>query len=129
MKIMLSNDDGIKAEGLNILYESLGEVAEIFVIAPDKEMSGTGSSITTKRPLKPTEIKKNFVAVNGTPVDCVHLGLHQLCPFKPDLLISGIRSALFRYSWCCNGRQRPFNSFHCSFSSCFHNGNSSWSFL
>ena len=90
MKIMLSNDDGIKAEGLNILYESLGEVAEIFVIAPDKEMSGAGSSITTKRPLKPTEIKKNFVAVNGTPVDCVHLGLHQLCPFKPDLLISGI---------------------------------------
>ena len=90
MKIMLSNDDGIKAEGLNILYENLREVAEIFVIAPDKEMSGAGSSITTKRPLKPTEIKKNFVAVNGTPVDCVHLGLHQLCPFKPDLLISGI---------------------------------------
>ena len=90
MKIMLSNDDGIEAEGLNTLYEGLKDIADIFVIAPQKEMSGSGSSITTKRPLKTEEIRKNFIAVNGTPVDCVHLGLHQLCPFKPDILLSGI---------------------------------------
>ena len=69
MKIMLSNDDGIKAEGLNILYESLVEVAEIFVIAPDKEMSGTGSSITTKKPLKPKIQSKLMGEVQYTIVD------------------------------------------------------------
>ncbi len=87
---MLSNDDGIEAEGINVLYNYLIEKHEVFVIAPEREMSGSGSSITTKRPLFPKEIKENFVAVNGTPVDCVHLGLHELCPFKPDLLLSGI---------------------------------------
>ena len=90
MKIMLTNDDGIESEGINTLYKSLEDIAEIFVIAPEKEMSGKSSSITTKRPLKPREIKDNFIAVNGTPVDCVYLGLHQLCPFKPDILLSGI---------------------------------------
>ena len=90
MKIMLTNDDGIESEGLNILYESLIDIAEVYVIAPEKEMSGTGSSITTKRPLKSRKLRNNFIAVNGTPVDCVHLGLHQLCPYKPDILLSGI---------------------------------------
>ena len=90
MKIMLCNDDGIEAEGINVLYNCLAEKHEVFVIAPEREMSGSGASITTKRPLSPKKIKENFVAVNGTPVDCVHLGLHELCPFKPDLLLSGI---------------------------------------
>ena len=90
MKILLTNDDGIDAEGINVLYQFLKENHEIFVIAPKKEMSGAGSSITTKRPLSPKKIKENFIAVDGTPVDCVHLGLHELCPFRPDLLISGI---------------------------------------
>ena len=90
MKIMLCNDDGIHAEGINVLYDLLGKENEVFVIAPEEEKSGAGSSITTKRPLIPNKIKENFIAINGTPVDCVHLGLHQLCPFKPDLLLSGI---------------------------------------
>ena len=90
MKILLTNDDGIEAEGINVLYQSLKENHEIFVIAPKEEMSGAGSSITTKRPLSPKKIKENYIAVDGTPVDCVHLGLHELCPFRPDLLISGI---------------------------------------
>ena len=90
MKIMLVNDDGIQAEGINTLYDHLKEVSEVFVIAPEEEMSGSGSSISTRKPLEVKEIRSNFVAVNGTPVDCVHLGLHELCPFKPDLLLSGI---------------------------------------
>ena len=90
MKIMLCNDDGIHAEGINVLHEQLIKEHEVFVIAPEKEMSGAGSSITTKRPLFPIKIKENFIAINGTPVDCVHLGLNQLCPFEPDLLLSGI---------------------------------------
>ena len=87
---MLCNDDGIHAEGINVLHSLLVKQHEVFVIAPEEEKSGAGSSITTKRPLIPNKIKENFIAINGTPVDCVHLGLHQLCPFKPDLLLSGI---------------------------------------
>ena len=90
MKILLSNDDGIYAEGINTLYSFLKEEHEVFVIAPDQERSGAGSSITTKKPLKIQKIKENFISVTGTPVDCVHLGIHEICPFKPDLLISGI---------------------------------------
>ena len=90
MKIMLCNDDGIHAEGINVLHSLLVKQHEVFVIAPEEEKSGAGSSITTKRPLIPNKIKENFIAFNGTPVDCVHLGLHQLCPFKPDVLLSGI---------------------------------------
>jgi len=90
MKIMLCNDDGINAEGINVLHNQLIKEHEVCVIAPEKEMSGAGSSITTKRPLFPIKIKENFIAINGTPVDCVHLGLNQLCPFEPDLLLSGI---------------------------------------
>ena len=87
---MLCNDDGIHAEGINVLHSLLVKQHEVFVIAPEEEKSGAGSSITTKKPLIPNQIKENFIAINGTPVDCVHLGLHQLCPFKPDLLLSGI---------------------------------------
>ena len=87
---MLCNDDGIHAEGINVLHSLLVKQHEVFVIAPEEEKSGAGSSITTKRPLIPNKIKENFIAINGTPVDCVHLGLHQLCPFKPDVLLSGI---------------------------------------
>ena len=90
MKIMLCNDDGIHAEGINVLHSLLVKQHEVFVIAPEEEKSGAGSSITTKKPLIPNQIKENFIAINGTPVDCVHLGLHQLCPFKPDVLLSGI---------------------------------------
>ena len=90
MKIMLCNDDGIHAEGINVLHSLLVQQQEVFVIAPEEEKSGAGSSITTKKPLIPNQIKENFIAINGTPVDCVHLGLHQLCPFKPDVLLSGI---------------------------------------
>ena len=87
---MLCNDDGIHAEGINVLHDLLVKKHEVFVIAPEEEKSGAGSSITTKKPLIPNQIKENFIDINGTPVDCVHLGLHQLCPFKPDVLLSGI---------------------------------------
>ena len=90
MKILLCNDDGIHAEGINVLHDLLVKEHEVFVVAPKEENSGAGSSITTKRPLLPNKIKENFIAIDGTPVDCVHLGLHQLCPFKPDILLSGI---------------------------------------
>jgi 5'-nucleotidase len=90
IKVLLSNDDGVDAPGISSLYEGLQGVADLFVVAPEVNQSGAGSSITTNRPLKVKEYKEKFLSVNGKPSDCVHLGIHELCPWKPDLVISGI---------------------------------------
>jgi len=97
MRILISNDDGINAKGINQLRKSLEEYAEmeIFVVAPDRERSATGHKITMHRPLR---VKEQFYpganskgwAVDGTPSDCVKLGLEALLPVSPDLVISGI---------------------------------------
>lgn len=89
-KVLISNDDGVDSEGLKILYEHLKRICKVFVIAPSQNQSGAGSSISTKRPLSTFKNSDGFIGVNGTPVDCVHLGLNGLCPFKPDLIVSGI---------------------------------------
>jgi len=95
MRILISNDDGINAEGINQLRKSLEEHAEIFVVAPDRERSATGHKITMHRPLRVKEqvypgTNSKGWAVDGTPSDCVKLGLEALLPGPPDLVISGI---------------------------------------
>jgi len=90
LKILISNDDGVEAAGLEILFNYIKEIAEVFVIAPSENKSGAGSSISTRRGLLAKKNKKGFFYINGTPVDCVHLGLNGLCPFKPDLVLAGI---------------------------------------
>ncbi|WP_066635674.1 5'/3'-nucleotidase SurE [Desulfolucanica intricata] len=94
MRILLSNDDGIHAKGLITLYKELKEVAQVFVVAPDRERSATGHGITVHHPLrvKEIELSDNIIgwAVDGTPADCVKLGLEALLPSPPDLIISGI---------------------------------------
>ncbi len=95
MKILISNDDGIQAEGINELRKSLQEQNEIFVVAPDRERSATGHKITLYRPLRVKEWhypESSAVgwAVDGTPADCVKLGLEALLPSPPDLVIAGI---------------------------------------
>ena len=90
LKVFISNDDGVEAPGINCLYDHLKEIAEVFVVAPEINQSGAGSSLTTNRPMKVKEYKKNFKSLNGRPVDCVHVGIHELCPWKPDLVIAGI---------------------------------------
>jgi len=90
LKILLSNDDGVDAPGIASLYNNLVDIAELFVVAPAINQSGAGCSITTNRPLKVKKFKENFISVNGKPSDCVHLGVHELSPWKPDLIISGI---------------------------------------
>ena len=98
MIILLTNDDGIHAEGIQILGETLmqGEDLEIYIAAPDRERSATGHAITMHRPLRAEEIKffhdsrlKGW-SINGTPADCVKLAIEYLMPRKPDLVISGI---------------------------------------
>ena len=90
MKILISNDDGYEAPGIIALFNSLKDIAEIFVIAPAENMSGAGSSLTANQPIQISEKENGFYAVSGTPVDCVFLGLRELCPFKPDMVVSGI---------------------------------------
>ncbi|NMB41508.1 MAG: 5'/3'-nucleotidase SurE [Firmicutes bacterium] len=98
MIVLLTNDDGIHAEGIQVLGEALlqDENVEIYVVAPDHERSATGHAITMHRPLRAEEVKFFHNAglkgwsVNGTPSDCVKLAVEYLLPQKPDLVISGI---------------------------------------
>jgi len=92
--ILLTNDDGISAEGLRVLAGHLTAVAHVFIVAPERERSAIGHGITMHKPLRvtETEVGENLVglAVNGTPADCVKLALDALVPRPPDLVISGI---------------------------------------
>jgi len=90
MKILLSNDDGYFAEGINVLTEALERVADIVVVAPDKNRSGSSNSLTLNQPLRISELAKNRFKVDGTPSDCVHLALTGYLKEEPDLVISGI---------------------------------------
>jgi 5'-nucleotidase len=90
MRILLSNDDGYFAPGLNILAEHLSSIAEISVVAPERNRSGASNSLTLDRPLTVRKAHNGFLYVNGTPTDCVHLALTGLMSSPPDMVISGI---------------------------------------
>lgn len=98
MELLLSNDDGAHAPGLNALANALQAAGHnIFVIAPDRDRSGASNSLTLDRPLHPITLDNGFIALNGTPTDCVHLGMNAL--FKKDAqdasferVISGINA-------------------------------------
>ena len=90
MKILLSNDDGYFAPGLNILAEHIAKIAEITVVAPERNRSGASNSLTLDRPLSVKKATNGFFYVNGTPTDCVHIALTGLMDTMPDMVISGI---------------------------------------
>lgn len=90
MRILISNDDGVAAPGLAALYEALADYASCTVIAPDQDKSGVSSALTLDRPLHPTTLSNGFISLNGTPTDCVHLGLNGLLPDVADIVVSGI---------------------------------------
>lgn len=94
MNILISNDDGIEAEGILSLRKALKQVADVTVVAPLYERSGASQSLTIHSPLQVKEVYKNgeFIGygVNGSPADCVKLALTTLCINKPDYVISGI---------------------------------------
>ncbi|MFP3922259.1 5'/3'-nucleotidase SurE [Pseudomonas sp. W5-36] len=90
MRILISNDDGVMAPGLVALHGALAGYAECLVIAPDQDKSGASSSLTLDRPLHPHTLDNGFISLNGTPTDCVHLGLNGLLPDQPDMVVSGI---------------------------------------
>ncbi|MCF7531066.1 5'/3'-nucleotidase SurE [Pseudomonas petrae] len=90
MRILISNDDGVMAPGLAALHGALAGYADCVVIAPDQDKSGASSSLTLDRPLHPHTLDNGFISLNGTPTDCVHLGLNGLLPDEPDMVVSGI---------------------------------------
>lgn len=90
MRILLSNDDGYFAPGLATLAEALGQVAEIVVVAPERDRSGASNSLTLDRPLIVRKSHLGFHHVNGTPTDCVHLAVTGLLGYLPDMVVSGI---------------------------------------
>lgn len=90
MRILISNDDGVAAPGLAALHAALVDYAECVVIAPDQDKSGASSSLTLDRPLHPQRLNNGFISLNGTPTDCVHLGLNGLFEPVPEMVVSGI---------------------------------------
>lgn len=90
MKILVTNDDGITAVGINVLAKALSAVGDVAVVAPDRERSAVGHALTLHHPLRAVSQGDNRYAVDGTPTDCVNLGIHSLLEFKPDLVVSGI---------------------------------------
>ncbi len=90
MHILLSNDDGYSAEGLVALAKGLGEMAEVSVIAPDKNRSAASNSLTLEMPLRAETLANGFVKVDGTPTDCVHLAITGLLDKEPDMVFAGI---------------------------------------
>ena len=90
MKILISNDDGYLAPGINALAEQLATVGDIVVVAPDSNRSGSSNSLTLDRPLRVVRAANGFYSVNGTPSDCVHIALTGMLDERPDLVISGI---------------------------------------
>jgi len=94
MRILLTNDDGILAEGLIALYEELKGDFELSIVAPETEMSAVGHAITLSNPLRVRRFKRNGTffgyGVSGTPADCVKIGVQEILQQKPDMILSGI---------------------------------------
>ncbi len=90
MKILVSNDDGYLARGINVLADALAEVADVVVVAPDRNYSGASNSLTLHSPLRIHQVADNRYFVNGTPSDCVHLALSGLLDDDPDIVVAGI---------------------------------------
>jgi 5'/3'-nucleotidase len=88
--ILITNDDGIHSPGLQILASTLRPLAHCVIVAPDRDNSAVSHSLTMNRPLKVTKVEEDFYSIDGTPTDCVAIGLKKILEQRPDLLVSGI---------------------------------------
>jgi len=87
---LVSNDDGIHSPGLEALARALSALGRVVVVAPDRERSAVGHALTLHRPLRMTRVRDDWFAVDGTPTDCVHLGIHGLLAEPPTMVVAGI---------------------------------------
>ncbi|TCO41667.1 5'-nucleotidase /3'-nucleotidase /exopolyphosphatase [Dokdonella fugitiva] len=93
MRVLVSNDDGVDAPGINVLAQRLGVVGEVTVVAPDRDRSGASNSLTLDAPIRALRLDERRWRVAGTPTDCVHLALSGLLEREPDIVVSGINNA------------------------------------
>ncbi len=92
MRILISNDDGYFAPGLACLAEHLARIADVVVVAPERDRSGASNSLTLDRPLRLRKAASGFYYVNGTPTDCVHLAVTGMLDQQPDMVVSGVNA-------------------------------------
>ena len=88
--ILLSNDDGVTAPGLNALREALSPIDEVWVVAPDRDQSAVSHSVTLSRPLRIESVGPRVYAIDGTPTDCINLAVNGILRERPTLIVSGI---------------------------------------
>ncbi len=92
MKILISNDDGVYADGLSALVQELQQIAEVVVVAPDRNRSGASNSLTLMAPLHIKQLPNGFYSVEGTPTDCVHVAITGLLEQVPDMVVTGVNA-------------------------------------
>lgn len=92
MKILISNDDGVHAIGISTLATEIAKIAEVEVIAPDRNRSGASNSLSVQVPVRVQQLGNGYYSVTGTPTDCVHLAVTGLLQIKFDMVISGINA-------------------------------------
>ncbi len=90
MHILVSNDDGYTAQGIETLAAALSTIADVTVVAPDRNRSGASNSLTLDNPLRVNQLSNGFYRVEGTPTDCVHLAITGLLDDEPDMVVAGI---------------------------------------
>jgi len=121
MEILITNDDGIYAEGIYALAKALGKAGNVTVVAPDTQRSAVGHAITIADPLRVTPAKHNGkffgYSASGTPADCVKLGIKSIMKKSPDLVVSGINlGGNLGYNILTQGRFRALRKARCSVS-------------
>lgn len=92
LRLLLSNDDGVYANGLAILAKTLVDLGEVDVVAPDRNRSGASNSLTLNAPLHIKNLENGMISVEGTPTDCVHLAITGVLPEMPDMVVAGINA-------------------------------------
>src|SRR5688500_14919016 len=91
-RILIANDDGIDSPGIHALAEAVRDLGEVTVVAPHRERSTAGHSLTLHKPLRIQEVKPGFYSTSGTPADCIYLGMREILRGEPDLILSGINA-------------------------------------
>jgi len=92
MNILISNDDGYQARGIGALADALAKIADIRVVAPDRDRSGASNSLTLDAPVRARVAGNGYTCVDGTPTDCVHLAITGLLEHEPDMVVAGINA-------------------------------------
>jgi 5'-nucleotidase len=90
--ILVTNDDGVMAPGLRALAEAARPLGDVVVLAPDRNRSGVSHMISLLSPLRAQEVRERWWMVDGSPADCVYLGVHELLPRRPDVVLSGVNA-------------------------------------